>query len=111
MQIREQFCVELIQFYSLYGIHLQIEEDSVRLQTEKTERIRHLLDQQQREIESFDSDSTDMGLQGLSIDDIRQDAFGGRSSMVLDSALVSGNGGPIRRSDSSTSRGSFNTQL
>lgn len=89
----------------------KIEEDSVRLQTEKTERIRHLLDQQQREIESFDSDSTDMGLQGLSIDDIRQDAFGGRASMVLDSSLVSGNGGPIRRSDSSTSRGSFNTQL
>ncbi|XP_072043945.1 serine/threonine-protein kinase TAO3-like isoform X2 [Amphiura filiformis] len=89
----------------------KIDEDSVRLQTEKTERIRHLLDQQQREIDTFDADSTEMGLKGLSIDDIRQDAFGGRASMVLDSSMIPGNGGPLTRSESSTSRGSFNTQL
>lgn len=50
---------------SLFPCFLQIEEELVSLQKERTDRIKHLLERQEREIDSFDMESLRLGFGNL----------------------------------------------
>uniref|UniRef100_A0A672MRC7 Serine/threonine-protein kinase TAO3 n=1 Tax=Sinocyclocheilus grahami TaxID=75366 RepID=A0A672MRC7_SINGR len=64
---REQQKLE--QKVSLRRAHLEqkIEEELASLQKERTDRIKHLLDRQEREIDAFDMESLRMGFNNLAI--------------------------------------------
>lgn len=44
---------------------MQVEEELVSLQKERTDRIKHLLERQEREIDSFDMESLRLGFGNL----------------------------------------------
>ncbi|XP_022096284.1 serine/threonine-protein kinase TAO1-like isoform X3 [Acanthaster planci] len=96
---------DLEEWVSLRRARLEqrIEEDTVRLQSEKSEKIRHLLDSQKTEIESFDAETLSMGFESLTIEKITQ-TYEGR---MLDGPT--GNGGSFRYRSNSTSSGSYNS--
>lgn len=54
---------------------LQIEEELVSLQKERTDRIKHLLDRQEREIDSFDMESLRLGFGNLGTLDLPKDDY------------------------------------
>lgn len=54
---------------------LQIEEELVSLQKERTERIKHLLERQEREIDSFDMESMRLGFGNLGTLDFPKDDY------------------------------------
>ncbi|XP_033627639.1 serine/threonine-protein kinase TAO1-like isoform X3 [Asterias rubens] len=96
---------DLQEWVSLRRARLEqrIEEDTVRLQSEKSERIRQLLDSQKTEVESFDAETLSMGFEMLTIEKITQ-TYEGRGP---DGPL--GNGGGYRYRSHSTSSGSYNS--
>ncbi|XP_038060744.1 serine/threonine-protein kinase TAO3-like isoform X2 [Patiria miniata] len=96
---------DLEEWVSLRRARLEqrIEEDTVRLQSEKSEQIRHLLETQSTEIESFDAETLSMGFEALTIEKITQ-AYEGR---MLDGPT--GNGGSFRYRSNSTSSAGYNS--
>uniref|UniRef100_A0A3B4XMN5 Serine/threonine-protein kinase TAO3 n=1 Tax=Seriola lalandi dorsalis TaxID=1841481 RepID=A0A3B4XMN5_SERLL len=72
---REQQKLE--QKVSLRRAHLEqkIEEELVSLQKERTDRIKHLLDRQEREIDSFDIESIRLGFGNLGTLDFPKDDY------------------------------------
>lgn len=54
---------------------LQIEEELVSLQKERTDRIKHLLERQEREIDSFDMESMRLGFGNLGTLDFPKDDY------------------------------------
>lgn len=54
---------------------LQIEEELVSLQKERTDRIKHLLERQEREIDSFDMESLRLGFGNLCTLDLPKDDY------------------------------------
>lgn len=54
---------------------LQIEEELVSLQKERTDRIKHLLERQEREIDSFDMESLRLGFGNLGSLDLPKDDY------------------------------------
>lgn len=54
---------------------LQIEEELVSLQKERTDRIKHLLERQEREIDSFDMESLRLGFGNLVSLDLPKDDY------------------------------------
>ncbi|XP_071486421.1 serine/threonine-protein kinase TAO3-like [Diadema antillarum] len=84
----------------------KIEEDTTRLENEKSLRKRNLLDRQCREVSEFDAEVTTNGMQQLSITDIRQEVLGGtRPLSMIETRGSSNNSSPrgVRRSDSAYS--------
>uniref|UniRef100_A0A4W5R5S5 Serine/threonine-protein kinase TAO3 n=1 Tax=Hucho hucho TaxID=62062 RepID=A0A4W5R5S5_9TELE len=71
---REQQKLE--QKVSLRRAHLEqkIEEELASLQKERTERIKHLLDRQEREIDTFDMESLRLGFGNLGLGSLATDA-------------------------------------
>lgn len=53
----------------------QIEEELGSLQKERTDRIKHLLERQEREIDSFDMESMRLGFSNLGILDFPKDEY------------------------------------
>uniref|UniRef100_A0A668SIF1 Serine/threonine-protein kinase TAO3 n=1 Tax=Oreochromis aureus TaxID=47969 RepID=A0A668SIF1_OREAU len=72
---REQQKLE--QKVSLRRAHLEqkIEEELVSLQKERTDRIKHLLDRQEREIDTFDMESMRLGFNNLGTLDFPKDDY------------------------------------
>uniref|UniRef100_UPI0037E98E5D serine/threonine-protein kinase TAO3 n=1 Tax=Semicossyphus pulcher TaxID=241346 RepID=UPI0037E98E5D len=72
---REQQKLE--QKVSLRRAHLEqkIEEELVSLQKERTDRIKHLLERQEREIDSFDMESMRLGFGNLGTLDLPKDDY------------------------------------
>ncbi|XP_016111366.1 serine/threonine-protein kinase TAO3-like [Sinocyclocheilus grahami] len=72
---REQQKLE--QKVSLRRAHLEqkIEEELASLQKERTDRIKHLLDRQEREIDAFDMESLRMGFNNLGALDYPKDDY------------------------------------
>uniref|UniRef100_A0A1A8R9R8 non-specific serine/threonine protein kinase n=1 Tax=Nothobranchius pienaari TaxID=704102 RepID=A0A1A8R9R8_9TELE len=72
---REQQKLE--QKVSLRRAHLEqkIEEELVSLQKERTDRIKHLLERQEREIDSFDMESMRLGFSNLGTLDFPKDDY------------------------------------
>ncbi|XP_030593095.1 serine/threonine-protein kinase TAO3 [Archocentrus centrarchus] len=72
---REQQKLE--QKVSLRRAHLEqkIEEELVSLQKERTDRIKHLLERQEREIDTFDMESVRLGFSNLGILDFPKDDY------------------------------------
>lgn len=54
---------------------LQIEEELVSVQKERTDRIKHLLERQEREIDSFDMESMRLGFGNLGTLDLPKDDY------------------------------------
>lgn len=54
---------------------LQIEEELVSLQKERTDRIKHLLERQERETDSFDMESMRLGFGNLGTLDLPKDDY------------------------------------
>lgn len=54
---------------------LQIEEELVSLQKERTDRIKHLLERQEREADSFDMESMRLGFGNLGTLDLPKDDY------------------------------------
>lgn len=53
----------------------QIEEELASLQKERTDRIKHLLDRQEREIDTFDMESVRLGVGNLAALDYPKDDY------------------------------------
>lgn len=53
----------------------QIEEELVSLQKERTDRIKHLLERQERETDSFDMESLRLGFGNLGTLDLPKDDY------------------------------------
>uniref|UniRef100_A0A7N6AE50 Serine/threonine-protein kinase TAO3 n=1 Tax=Anabas testudineus TaxID=64144 RepID=A0A7N6AE50_ANATE len=93
---REQQKLE--QKVSLRRAHLEqkIEEELVSLQKERTDRIKHLLERQEREIDSFDMESLRLGFGNLGNLGVAVGAAAiSRSPQAISSSVISG---PIRQS-------------
>uniref|UniRef100_A0A8C4WHC8 non-specific serine/threonine protein kinase n=1 Tax=Gopherus evgoodei TaxID=1825980 RepID=A0A8C4WHC8_9SAUR len=58
-----------------HALSLQIEEEMLALQNERSERIRSLLERQAREIEAFDSESMRLGFSNMALTGIPAEAF------------------------------------
>ncbi|CDQ84401.1 unnamed protein product [Oncorhynchus mykiss] len=56
-------------------VYLQIEEEMLALQNERSERIRSLLERQAREIEAFDSESMRLGFNNMVLSNLSPEAF------------------------------------
>jgi len=54
---------------------VQIEEELVSLQKERTDRIKHLLERQEREIDNFDMESMRLGFGNLGTLDFPKDDY------------------------------------
>uniref|UniRef100_A0A671PBH9 non-specific serine/threonine protein kinase n=1 Tax=Sinocyclocheilus anshuiensis TaxID=1608454 RepID=A0A671PBH9_9TELE len=84
---------------------LQIEEEMLSLQNERSERIRALLEYQAREIESFDSESMRLGFSNMALSGIPAEAY----NQGYPNPPSSGPGGwpsrPVPRSGSQWSHG------
>lgn len=53
----------------------QIEEELASLQKERTDRIKHLLERQEREIDTFDMESVRLGVGNLGALDFPKDDY------------------------------------
>ncbi len=88
---------------------LQIEEEMLSLQNERSERIRALLEHQAREIESFDSESMRLGFSNMALSGIPAEAY----NQGYPNPPSSGPGGwpsrPVPRSGSQWSHGIQNS--
>ncbi|XP_030847429.1 serine/threonine-protein kinase TAO1 [Strongylocentrotus purpuratus] len=84
-------------------LELKIEEDSAKLEGEKTDRKRKLFDRHKRETAEFNREMSSHGLEQLSINDIKQQVFGG--SRPLSMIETSNNSSPrnVRRENSFSS--------
>lgn len=87
----------------------RIEEEMLSLQNERSERIRALLEQQAREIESFDSESMRLGFSNMALSGIPAEAY----NQGYSNPPSSGPGGwpsrPVPRSGSQWSHGVQNS--
>lgn len=90
-------------YHFLPPISHQIEEDSAKLEGEKTDRKRKLFDRHKRETAEFNREISSHGLEQLSINDIKQQVFGG--SRPLSMIETSNNSSPrnVRRENSFSS--------
>lgn len=57
-------------FIRLGRLRFQIEEELAALQKESTERVKHLLERQEREVSAFDTESLRLGFGSLSTLDV-----------------------------------------
>lgn len=72
--------------YFFFPCHLQIEEELVSLQKERTDRIKHLLERQEREIDTFDMESMRLGFNNLGTLDFPKDDY--RWGAVVSAAAI-----------------------
>lgn len=78
----------------------------------KETTIHDFLDKQQEEVAAFDAETVRLGIQNLSIEEIRSQSYGNtsrpQSMVIVPSSDVDGSiMGRVRRSESSTSTPSF----
>lgn len=69
------FSDDAVYRFDLLVLCFQIEEELASLQKERTDRIKHLLDRQEREIDVFDMESLRMGFNNLGALDYPKDDY------------------------------------
>ena len=80
-----RYPVVFIQFYLilLFALSHQIEEDTNKLENEKSERKKRLLDRHLQELSEFDREMSSHGLEQLSIEDIKKEVLGGTRPLSM----------------------------
>ncbi|XP_063964446.1 serine/threonine-protein kinase TAO1-like [Lytechinus pictus] len=86
-------------------LELKIEEDSAKLEQEKSDRKRKLFDRQKRETGEFNREISSYGLEQLSINEIKSEVYGGSRPQSMIETRGSNNSSPrnVRRENSFSS--------